>query len=481
MRILFVTAELSPFAKVGGLGDVAAALPAALARLGVDVRIALPKYPTVPKPLRALGTFPVGTGTAAKPCSVFQGSLPDSGVPVYFVGHDPYFDRAGVYGEGGGGYPDELERFAFLSEAALGLCPAVGWIPDVVHANDWHTALIPIALRSGVASLEARSVFTIHNLAYQGWFPRERGEVLRLDSIGWQAVARDGGINLLQGAIRTADRITTVSPTYAQEILTHGEGLESDLQARSDALTGILNGIDTSSWDPARDPHLWAPYSAADPSGKRENKQHLQAELGLSDADGPLVGVVSRLAEQKGFDLMIAAFERMMALGVQFVVLGEGDPRYASFFRDAERRYPGRVRALIEFSERWAHRVEAAADIFLMPSRFEPAGLNQLYSLRYGAVPVVRATGGLRDTIRDYDPASDSGNGFSFGAYAAEAMLEALGRAVRMWHRDKPTWARLVRRGMDEDHSWEDSARRYLHVYRRVLADATPARPGAPS
>ncbi len=470
MRVLYVAAEVAPFAKVGGLGDVAGALPAALSRLGVDVRVALPKYRGVPAGLAPVGEFPVSVGGAERPCTVFAGRLPAAEVPVYFLGHDPYFDRPGVYGEGGTGYPDELERFVFLSKAALALGPAVGWVPDIVHANDWHTALIPASLRSGDANLPAKSVFTIHNLAYQGRFPRERGAALGLNAVGLGAVVRDGEINLLQGAIRTADWITTVSPSYAREILTQGEGLEGELQARRNALTGILNGIDTAVWDPERDPHLWAPYSAVDPSGKRENTRHLRAELGLVETGGPLVGMVSRLAEQKGFDLVIGGFERMMALGIELVVLGEGDPRYAGFLQNAERRYPGRVRAILGFSEAWAHRIEAGADIFLMPSRFEPAGLNQLYSLRYGTVPVVRATGGLRDTVRDCGSDPERGNGFTFEDYTAEAMLGALGRAVRLWRGNPAAWRRLVGRGMAEDHSWDVPAREYHALYERVLA-----------
>ncbi|MDD5452714.1 MAG: glycogen synthase GlgA [Candidatus Bipolaricaulis sp.] len=476
MRVLFVSAEVAPYAKVGGLGDVAAALPRALADLGVEIAVAIPKYRMVTERARDLtpvATFPVAVGGEVRTCQAFRGSLPQSEVPLYALGCDPLFDRPGIYGEGGGGYPDELERFAFLSRAALDLGPASGWLPDLVHANDWHTALIPVYLRAGLAA-PARSLLTIHNLAYQGSFPRARGENLGLNSVGWQLVTRGDQINLLQGGIRAADWITTVSPSYAREILAQGEGLEEVLHERRNRLTGILNGIDTVLWDPSSDPHLWAPYSAADPSGKYENKRSLQAALGLSPADDPLVAMVSRLAEQKGFDLVLAAFERMMALGIQFVVLGEGDPRYASFFRNAERRYGGRVRALIQFSEAWAHRIEAGADLFLMPSRFEPAGLNQLYSLRYGTVPVVRATGGLNDTIHDYDPGTDSGNGFTFTDYTAEAMLSALGRAVRLWCSDREAWRRLMVRGMGEDHSWAVPARQYCALYERVLAGETP-------
>jgi starch synthase len=476
MRVLFVAAELAPFAKVGGLGDVAAALPAALARLGVDIRIAVPKYRGTPGSVRPMGAFPVSVGGEDRACTVFQGSLPGTEVPVYFLGHDPYFDRPGIYGEGGGGYPDELERFAFLSRAALKLGPATGWAPDVVHANDWHTALVPVCLRSEVTGPNARSVFTIHNLAYQGGFPRERGHVLGLNDAGWQLATRGEGIVLLQGGIRAADWVTTVSPTYAREILIHGEGLEADLRARHGSLTGILNGVDHSVWDPAHDRHLWAAYSARDLAGKAENRRRLRIELGLADDGSPLVAMVSRLADQKGFDLVIAAFARMMALGIQFVVLGEGDPRYGSFFREAERRYPRRVRALIQFSEEWAHRIEAGADIFLMPSRYEPCGLNQLYSLLYGTVPVVRATGGLKDTIHDFDPLRDRGNGFTFSDYTAEALLGALGQAVRTWHRDPVAWQRLMERGMREDHSWDRQAQEYLDVYERALVTGRPPR-----
>ncbi len=469
MRVLFAAAELAPFAKVGGLGDVAAALPAALSRLGVDVRLAVPKYRGVLAGAGPIAAFDVPVGGDNRRCTVFEGRLPTADVPVYFLGHDPYFDRSGVYGEGGSGYPDELERFTFLSRAALALGPAVGWIPQVIHAHDWHTALIPVSLRSGTANLRAASVFTIHNLAYQGRFSQQRAAKLGLNPAEAQAVARDGEINLLQGAIRTADWITTVSPSYAQEILDRGEGLELELRARRNTLIGILNGIDTEVWNPQTDPYLWSPYSVARLAGKGENKRALKQALGLDPAEVPLVGMVSRLAEQKGFDLVIEGFERVLALGIQLVVLGEGDPRYASFLQQAERRFPGRVRALVEFSERWAHRIEAGADIFLMPSRFEPAGLNQLYSLRYGAVPVVRATGGLRDTVQDFDPVLDRGNGFTFEDYTTEAMLGALRRAVDLWHHDPHAWHRLVVRGMTEDHSWDAPAREYRALYDRIL------------
>ncbi len=466
MRVLVVAAELAPFAKVGGLGDVISGLPRALARLGVDVRIAIPKYRGVPAGLfRGALSVPVGGGERTG--GVFEGKLPKTSVPVYFLGHDPYFDRPGIYGEGGTGYPDELERFAFLSRAAVALPRFVGWAPDLVHAHDWHTALVPVLLRA--AGSRIRSLLTVHNFAYQGSFPRERGEALGLSPEGWRLVLHGDGINLLAGGIRAADWVTTVSPSYARECLAGADGLEGELRARGETFSGILNGIDTEAWDPARDPHLWAPYAADDLTGKAENKRRLREALGLRDEVAPLVGMVARLVEQKGLDLVMATFERMMALGIQLVVLGEGERRYEDFLRGAEARYPGRVRTLVQFSEEWAHRIEAGADMFLMPSRFEPCGLNQLYSLRYGTVPVVHATGGLRDTVVDCGLRAESGNGFVFEAYTPEALLEALGRAVRLWRGDPAAWGRLVRRGMAEDRSWNGPAREYLSLYERVL------------
>lgn len=469
MRVLFVSAEVSPFAKVGGLADVAAALPRALHDLGVEVRVVMPKYRGVAEKtaIKKIASFPVPVGAAEKECALYEGTLPKSDVPVYFLGSDPYFDRAQVYGEGGGDYPDALERFTFLSRGALAVPEAVGWRPDIVHVNDWHTGLAPAYLRAGKGPNGAKSVLTIHNLAYQGEFPWDSRTTTGLDDEALTSFAHAGKLNLLKGGILSADRLTTVSPSYAEEILVKGEGLEEALQARADSLTGILNGIDDFVWNPETDPLLWENYSAADPSGKEKNKERLQAELGLAQESAiPLVGMISRLAAQKGFDLVMAAFDRMMSLGIQFVLLGTGAPEYEEFFRAAASRYPGRTAALITFSEEWAHRIEAAADIFLMPSRFEPCGLNQMYSLRYGTVPVVRATGGLRDTVFEYK--ENMGNGFVFAEYAPDAMLSALRRAVALYREDPAAWAALRKRGMEEDHSWSASARNYLELYNEL-------------
>ena len=473
MRVLFVSAEVSPFAKVGGLADVALALPRALARLGVEVAVVMPKYRGIAEQVDLIeaARFSVPIGTGDKECVAYRSTLPASDVPIYFLGNDPYFDRAQIYGERGGDYPDSLERFVFLSRGAIALCEGLAWPPEIVHANDWHTSLIPLYLREERTGLLAtKSVLTIHNLAYQGIFPWEQGSVTRLPEGALQLVEDQGKVNLLKGGILHANLLTTVSPSYALEILEHGEGLEDALQSRKDALTGVLNGVDGTVWNPARDPHPWASYSPDDLVGKAENKRRIQTELGLeADPRAPLVGVISRLAEQKGFDLIIPAFDRMMDLGIQFVLLGTGDLRYENFFREGARQYPDQVAALITFSEQWAHRIEAAADIFLMPSRFEPCGLNQMYSLRYGTVPVVRATGGLKDTVHEYDPQTDEGNGFLFTEYTPEAMLAALQRAIDLYRNDPRCWHRLVGRGMREDHSWDASAKAYLAIYERLL------------
>ena len=472
MRILFVAAEVAPFAKTGGLADVALGLPRALASLGADVLVVMPKHRSVAAKaeLREAARFTVPVSGQAKDCIAFRGTLPESKVPIYFLGNDAYFDRSAIYGEVSE-YPDALERFTFLSRGALELCEALGWSPDIVHANDWHTALLPAYVKSlGLArSKGAKTVLTIHNLAYQGAFSRAQADTIGLTGADLEPYLRGDQVNLLRGGILTADLVNTVSPTYAKEILEHGDGLEAELRSRANALYGVLNGIDTTVWNPAADPLLWATYTRKNLAGKARNKELLQKELGLTvDSRAPLVGTISRLAEQKGFDLIMPAFDRLLDLGIPFVVLGSGAPEYERFFREAAERYRGRVAALITFSEEWAHRIEAASDIFLMPSRFEPCGLNQQYSLAYGTVPVVRATGGLRDTIVDVGSDKRRGNGFSFEAYTADEMLGALARAVTL-HRDDPRgWRDIVMKGMDQDLSWENSAKAYRDLYRKL-------------
>ena len=472
MKVLFVSAEVSPFAKAGGLADVALALPRALAGLGVETLVVMPKYRAVEgkAEMAEAARFSVPIGGEEKPCIAFRGALPESDVPIYFLGNDAYYDRPQIYGEGSE-YPDALERFTFLCRGALALCEALDWTPDVIHANDWHASLIPAMVREAPASrfANAKTMLTIHNLAYQGLFPSSQFAVTGLEKDALGPYVQGERINLLKGGILGSDLVNTVSQTYAQEILTQGDGLETELQSRSSDLFGVINGVDTSVWNPATDPHLWATYSADDPAGKAANKAAMQGELGLDiDPAVPVVGVISRLAEQKGFDLIMPAFERLMDLGIQFVLLGTGDERYEAFFRQAAEANPQRVSAQITFSEAWAHRIEASCDMFLMPSRYEPSGLNQQYSLRYGTVPVVRATGGLKDTVREYHAADASGNGFLFEAYTQDALVDAVRRAVDVYRASPEDWKDLMVRGMREDLSWTNSAQAYLNLYRRL-------------
>jgi starch synthase len=394
--------------------------------------------------------------------------------PVYLVEHERLFgSRRGLYGEGGRDYADNAERFGYLARAALALPAALGLRPRIVHLNDWQTGLAAWMLRREHAEdralTGARTVFTIHNLAYQGVFPKDVLPVVGLpwDVFRYEAMEFHDQLNFMKAGLVFSDALTTVSPTYAREVLTPeaGHGLDPLLRHRARDLHGILNGIDVAEWDPERDPHLPAHYSAADLSGKASCKAALQRELGLPErAHVPLVGIVGRLVDQKGFDLVAAALGDLLARDVQVAILGTGDPAYEEAFRGAARERPDRLAARIGFDEPLAHRIEAGADLFLMPSRFEPCGLNQMYSLRYGTVPVVRAVGGLEDTVQDFD-GWRSGTGFKFREYTPNALLVAVRRALDV-HRDAAAWRGLVLRGMAEDNSWARSAARYEALYR---------------
>ncbi len=473
MRVLFISAEVSPYAKAGGLADVALALPRALVRTGVEPLVVMPKYRGIDREIapKEAAEFTVPVAGAAKRCRAYRGELPGSSVPIVFLGHDPYFDRPEIYGEGEE-YPDALERFTFLSRGALAVCDALRWTPDLIHTNDWHAALTSGVLADGAApGLHGTpTVLTIHNLGYQGVFPGEQIATTGLSEDGRRPYVRSGLVNLLRGGILTSDLVTTVSPTYAKEILEDGAGLEPELQSRRDVLFGVVNGVDVDVWNPATDPHLWSRYDADDLDGKATNKGRLQEELGLRiEPRTPVLGVISRLAEQKGLDLIMSAFDRLMDLGVQFVLLGTGSETYERFFEEAQRRYPGRVASMITFSEAWAHRIEAAVDMFLMPSRYEPCGLNQQYSLRYGTVPVVRATGGLKDTVEEVDVDGDRGTGFLFDEATDDALLQTVERAVLLYRADPEAWRRLQQRGMRLDLSWEASAVVYRALYDRLV------------
>jgi starch synthase len=475
MQVLFVSSEVAPWSKTGGLGDVGGALPRALADRGHDVTVVTPRYGTIDA--RERGFAPEGRTLRIRgePTGLWvRRGRPD----VVLVEHERFYgSRRGLYGDGAHDYPDNAERFAHLSRAALALPAALGLRPAIVHANDWQTGLAPYLLRhehAGDPALAgARTVFTIHNLAYQGVFPKQ---VVPFLGLPWDVFRVDAmeffdRVSFMKAGLSFADALTTVSPTYAREILTPdgGVGLDPVLRHRRHALHGILNGIDVGEWDPARDPHLPAHYSARDLSGKGACKASLQRELGLPvRPDVPLVAMVSRLVDQKGVDLVVGALGQLATREVQLAVLGTGSPAYEEAFRRAAAAQPSQVAVRIGFDEGLAHRLEAGADLFLMPSRFEPCGLNQMYSLRYGTVPVVRAVGGLDDTVEDYDGWT-RGTGFKFREYTREALLLALRRALDTY-RDRRAWRGLVLRGMSQDFSWGRSARAYEALYASLHA-----------
>jgi len=475
MEILFVASEVAPWSKTGGLGDVASALPRALAARGHAVAVVTPRYGSIdPRQaglVRRKGALRV-RGEAV-PLWVKK-----AGATFVFVENERLFgSRRGLYADGGRDYADNAERFTFLSRAALALPGALRMRPRIVHANDWQTGLVPFLLRhehaKDPALAAARTVFTVHNLAYQGVFPKEVVPHLGLpwDVFRHEAMEFFDQLSFMKAGLTFADALTTVSPTFAREILTPegGFALDAVLRQRRADLHGILNGIDVTQWDPATDPHLPAHYSARSLAGKARCKAAVQRELGLPvRADLPLLVMVSRLAEQKGLDLVVASLADLLARDVQLAVLGSGDRRFEEALAGASRDRPDRMAARIGFDEGLAHRMEAGGDAFLMPSRFEPCGLNQMYSLRYGTVPVVRAVGGLEDTVEDYD-GWNRGTGFKFRDYAPAALLLAARRALDTW-RDRRAWRGLVSRGMAQDFSWDRSARRYEELYGSIAA-----------
>jgi starch synthase len=482
LRVCFCTSEAVPFAKTGGLADVSGALPRALSDAGCDVRVFLPGYASIDR--RKFGFEPAGEaavplGPSHAQVQFLQGRLPGSSVPVYLIACDPLFGRPGLYGEAGSDYDDNLERFTVFGRGILALVRHLGWSPQVMHCQDWQTGLVPAWLRAEPRDPLLRgtaTLFTVHNLAYQGLFPADRLPVTGLDQKLFTPHGLEfyGKINLLKAGLVYADLLSTVSEQYAREIQTpeFGCGLEGVLRERADDLIGILNGVDYGVWDPTIDTLIPARYSPDDLSGKQTCKEDLQRTQGLAiDSTAPVLGMITRLADQKGLDLVAATVDVLLGLGAQLVVLGTGDPRYHSLLQDLQRRYPTRMAVTLGFDDGLAHRIEAGADIFLMPSRYEPSGLNQLYSLRYGTVPVVRKTGGLADTIVDAAPkavARGEANGFVFEEYAPDAFLDAVKRAL--WAFQNPRlWRQLQRVGMRQDFSWSRSARRYIAAYKRLI------------
>ena len=476
MQLFFAASEVAPFIKTGGLADVAGSLPNALAKLGHDVRVILPLYSAIPAKWRRQMTFlkrfhfPLSWRNAY--CGLF--SLEYQGLTYYFIDNEYYFKREGLYGQF-----DDGERFAYFSRAVVEVPVQLGWSPDIIHCNDWQTGLVPVYL------LEARhrepllkrtkSVFTIHNIEYQGRFDRNiLGDVLGLDESYFREdmLSYYGDVNLVKGAIYAADYITTVSPTYAKELqyAFYAHGLEGVIADNYHKFTGILNGIDMVHNDPANDPFLPAPYSAADLSGKAACKAALQEKLGLNvDPDVPIIACISRLVAHKGYELVTAAFPKIMEHYVQFVVLGTGDWGIESFFRMAALEYPGRVSANLMYSAELASQIYAGADLLLMPSIAEPCGLSQMIAMRYGTVPIVRLTGGLKDSVPAYNPTTGTGLGFTFGSITPGDLLGAIDRGLEVYENDRPNWTALMERGMTTDFSWDQSATAYEKVYNQVI------------
>ena len=478
MNIAMIASEVTPLAKTGGLADVIGTLSLALERLGHQLCVIAPAYRSVlqgnfslhPSGVKLSVPFADGAVTA----EVLESTL-GPGVCVYLIRADQYFDREFLYGPPAGDYADNVERFVFFSRAALEL---LRYKPvDIVHCHDWQTAMAVVYLTTQPARYaeiaRAKTVFTIHNLGFQGIFGAAAFPLLDLDPSYFtpQFLEFYGKVNFLKGALLLADKITTVSPSYAQEIMTpeQGFGLDGVLQRRAADLVGILNGVDYHQWNPWTDPYLAHHYGEHSLAVKQDCKQSLQRGVGLPDqSDTPLIAMISRLTSQKGFDLIEAIFDTLMERDIQTVLLGTGEPRFEHFFRHAAERYSEKMAVEIGFNEPLAHQIEAGADLFLMPSRYEPCGLNQMYSLKYGTIPIVRAVGGLKDSVQDYDASGQTGTGFVFAPYDKLAMLAAIDRGLALY-RDESAWAALQRRAMAKDFSWDRSAKLYSHLYEQLL------------
>jgi starch synthase len=489
LNVVFAASECVPFSKTGGLADVVGALPKALAELGHNVSVYLPKYKQThlndadAKVLLPSVTVPFDD--QYRFCSVLDGGR-RSGVQFYFIDYPPFFDRDALYGTPAGDYPDNAERFALYCRAVVEASKILG-VPQIFHCHDWQSALVPVLLRTSYADdpvfRGTSTVFTIHNIGYQGLFPPDTLPLLMLP---WDLLAIDkmefwGKVNFLKGALVFSDYITTVSRKYSQEIQTpeYGFGLDGVLRARSSTVSGILNGVDYNEWSPERDKLIVRQYSAEQLEGKSECKYDLLRQFGLNEAsvaanvDLPVVGIVSRFAAQKGFDLIAEIADDLARLPLIITALGSGDKQYQDLFLKLHRQFPQKFAVKIAYDNVLAHKVEAGADMFLMPSRYEPSGLNQMYSFKYGTVPIVRATGGLDDSIEPWDPKTGKGTGFKFSSYTGAALLASVQEALKAFQ-DKAAWKKLMLNGMKKDFSWATSAKEYVKIYER-LAPHKPA------
>ncbi|HWR44708.1 glycogen synthase GlgA [Sporomusa sp.] len=474
LKVLFVASEAAPFAKTGGLGDVIGSLPKELKNQGIDVRVIMPKYSSIPpefaNKMTQIASLTVPVGWRRQYCGLYE--LEYQGLTWYFTDNEYYFKRGNLYG-----YYDEAERFAYFCRATLKALPQLGFMPDIIHCHDWQTGPLSAMLRqqylvrneySGI-----KTVFTIHNLMYQGIFPGDiLGDLLGLPPSVFTEEGLEfyGQVNFLKGGLAFSDCITTVSKSYVQEIQQpyFGEKLDGFLVKRKSDLYGIVNGIDYDVYNPAADTEVHANYTWRGTTKRLENKLKLQAELGLPvGKQTPVLGIVSRLVNSKGLDLIAHIMEELLSLDVQLVILGTGEERFEQMFTDAARRYPQKVSANITFSDRLAHRIYAGSDLFLMPSRFEPCGIGQLIALRYGSIPIVRQVGGLKDTITQFNPETGEGNGFSFINYNAHEMLSVIEEALTLY-KDRTQWAKLIKNAMRSDHSWQRSASEYRALYEKL-------------
>ena len=472
MKVCFIAAEAAPFVKVGGLGDVIGSLPKALRELGVDARVILPLYSSIDRErfgLKYKAYQFVDLGWRHSYCGIFETEV--DGVPCYFVDNEQYFNRDSIYGQ-----IDDGERFAFFSKAALEILPALDFKPDVVNVNDWHTALSVIyldVLKSREAEFykDMKSVLSIHNIEFQGRFnPYEMGNLFGLENKYFDALIYNGDVNLLKGAIQLADRVNTVSETYAREILDpyFSYGLDKILTVEQGKLRGILNGIDVDKFNPKTDPMIPVNYDLKTFEDKVQNKLAFQKEMDLEvNADIPLIGMVTRLTHQKGIDLILQASEEILKTGAQLVILGTGDAHYESALRSLEHYRHDRVRSILLFSNEMSAKIYAASDLFLMPSKTEPCGLSQLISMRYGTVPVVHRVGGLRDTVIPFTGVE--GNGFTFESFQAGDMMDAIYRAVTCFYQSPDEWKKIIKNNLQKDVSWEQSAKKYLDLYHEVV------------
>ena len=475
MKVLFAASEAHPFIKTGGLGDVMGALPKSLVKLGVDVRVVIPKYKNIKDELKQkfqfVKWFTVSVGWRNQYCGVFQYQY--KGVTYYFIDNEYYFNRDGLYG-----YFDDGERFAFFNRAVLEFIKQIDWQPDLINCNDWQTGMVPVLLNLEYKKDEfyskIKTVFSIHNLLFKGSFsPKILPELFGYDymPLANGSVELDGAVSFLKGGLNYCDQITTVSKTYAEEIKTpqYGEGLDGFLRSRSYYLMGIVNGIDYEEFNPQDDKFIFKNFNANSIDNKVQNKLALQRELGLPQKkDTPMIGLISRLTHQKGCDLIVNMIDRLLQKDIQLVILGTGDYWYEETFKNLQYRYPDKVSANIKFDNTLAHKIYAATDMFLMPSLFEPCGLGQLIALRYGSIPIVRETGGLKDTISPYNKYNGVGNGFGFKNFNSNELMQIMEYALTIYN-DKNAWNNIIRQAMNSDNSWEKSAMQYKWLYEGVV------------